>query len=366
MCRRLTSSRIFHIQIWLSKWYVSCQSSTYHPIRNFMNHSNVWAIVLAGGEGTRVRSFLKQICGGSGLKQFSTIIGERSMLRCTLDRVERLIPAERILIVVGAHHREEVEKQLNHWPSQNIIFQPANRDTAPGILLPLAHITARDPQATIVVFPSDHFVRDEQRFIGAVGIALEDSRANPGKMVLLGMTPQAGEETEYGYIKVARKSANGAAKPVAGFVEKPPLSRARELIQQGALWNTMVFVAHNTTLWEMVKQTAPVLYHAFRLVQITLHTVHAKRVLDQVYESISSVNFSSAICQPLASSLRVLPVADVGWSDLGTARSILRTAQKLGRYLDRSQVPPAAYPSAVPAELERLFLEPGASPAKPI
>ena len=320
-----------------------------NPSENFLKHSNVWAIVLAGGEGTRVRSFLKQLCGGSGLKQFSTIIGERSMLRCTLDRAERLIPAERILIVVGAHHREEVEKQLHHWPRQNIIFQPANRDTAPGILLPLAHITARDPQATIVVFPSDHFVLDEQRFIGAVGMALEDSRANPGKMVLLGMSPQAGEETEYGYIKVARKLANGAARPVAGFVEKPPLARAKELIQQGALWNTMVFAAHNTTLWEMVKETTPVLYHAFRLVQITLNTSHSNRVLEQVYESISSVNFSSAICQPLASRLRVLPVADVGWSDFGTARSILRAVQKLGRFdggvahLESSQVKPSTY-----------------------
>jgi mannose-1-phosphate guanylyltransferase len=340
---------------------------------DFTNNPNVWAIVLAGGEGTRARSFLKQLCGGSGLKQFSAIVGERSMLRCTLDRIERLIPAERILIVVGAHHREEVEKQLAHWPRQNIIFQPANRDTAPGILLPLAHITARDPQATIVVFPSDHFVLDEQRFIGAVGMALEDSRTNPSKMVLLGMTPQAGGETEYGYIKVARKSGNGPARPVAGFVEKPPLTRAKELIQQGALWNTMVFAAHNATLWEMVKQTTPVLYHAFRLVQLTLHTINSKRVLDQVYESIPSVNFSSAICQPLASWLRVLPVADVGWSDLGTARSILRTVQKLGRFdgvlahLKRSQVEPTTHPlnrldSA--AQLERSLLARGASSIK--
>jgi len=130
-------------------------------------------------------AFLKQLCGGSGLKQFSTIIGERSMLRCTLDRVERLIPAERILIVVGAHHRAEVEKQLPHWPRQNVIFQPANRDTAPGILLPLAHITDRDPAATVVVFPSDHFVLDEERFMGAVEKAVEDSTLNPTKMVLL-------------------------------------------------------------------------------------------------------------------------------------------------------------------------------------
>lgn len=313
-------------------------------------NSNAWAIVLAGGEGTRVRSFLKELCGGSGLKQFSTIIGERSMLHSTLDRVQRLIPADRILIVVGAHHREEVEKQLHHWPRQNIIFQPTNRDTAPGILLPLAHITDRDPQAMIVVFPSDHFVLDEEGFISAVGIALEDSRANPGKVVLLGMTPQPGEETEYGYIKVLRRLADGSAGPVAGFVEKPPLSRAKELIRQGALWNTMVFAAHNATLWEMVKQTAPVLYHAFRLIQITLHTGHSERVLQQVYETISSVNFSTAICQPLASWLRVLPVVDVGWSDLGTARSIMRTVQKLGGFdglsvrLDRSRMQAATPP----------------------
>ena len=77
-----------------------------------MNQSNLWAIVLAGGEGTRVRTFLQHLCGGSGIKQYSAILGDRSMLHCTLDRVERMISAERILIVVGSHHREEVEKQL--------------------------------------------------------------------------------------------------------------------------------------------------------------------------------------------------------------------------------------------------------------
>src|SRR5918996_379473 len=331
-----------------------------------MNHSNTWAIVLAGGEGTRVRSFLQNLCGGSGLKQFSTIIGDRSMLRATLDRVERLIPAERILIVVGSHHRDEVEQQLAHWPRQNIIFQRANRDTAPGILLPLAHITDRDPAATVVIFPSDHFVLDEERFMGAVEMAVKDSGKNPDKMVLLGMTPQAGEETEYGYIKVARNHSNGDdACAVAGFVEKPPLSRAKELIQQGALWNTMVFAAHNATLWDMAAQTTPVLYHAFRLIQASLRAPSAKRHLNQVYEIIRSVNFSSAICQPLASRLRVLAVPDVGWSDWGTAGSILRTAQKLGKIdavfgrLEKSQPPSAArafngFGSS--AELERLSL----------
>ena len=255
------------------------------------------------------------------------------MLRCTLDRVVRLIPPERVLIVVSAQHREDVENQLAHWPRQNVIYQPANRDTAPGILLPLAHITDRDPAATVLVFPSDHFILDEDRFMGAVQKALIELKNNPSKMILLGMTPQRGEETEYGYIVgTTRKATLGEAVSVAGFVEKPALSQAKELIQRGALWNTMVFAVDNGTLWDMVQRTSPVLYHAFRLTQMNLRTGCAPRSLEHIYEVIPPVNFSSMICEPLAARLSVLPVPDVGWSDWGTAGSILRTLKKLGRF----------------------------------
>ena len=300
-----------------------------------MDHPNVWAVVLAGGEGTRVRSFLKQLCGGSGLKQFSTIIGERSMLRSTLDRVVRLIPPERVLIVVSSQHRDDVENQLAHWPPQNIIYQPANRDTGPGILLPLAHITNRDSATTVLVFPSDHFIHDEDRFMEAVQKALTELKKNPSKMILLGMPPQQGEETEYGYIVAAPKKANiGEAIPVAGFVEKPALPQAKELIQRGALWNTMVFAVENGALWDMVQRASPVLYHAFRLIQMNLRAGCTPRSLEHIYEVIPAVNFSSAICEPLAARLSVLPVPDVGWSDWGTVESILRTLKNLGRFDD--------------------------------
>lgn len=303
------------------------------PGSRTMDYSHVWAVVLAGGEGTRVRSFLQQFCGGSGLKQFSTIIGERSMLRCTLDRVVRLIPPERVLVVVSTDHQRDVEAELAHWPSQNVIYQPLNRDTAPGILLPLAHITNRDPAATIVVFPSDHFIRDEERFIGAVRKALRELQRDPARMVLLGMPPQRGEETEYGYIVGAgKRSQADAAVPVAGFVEKPPLAQAKELIQRGALWNTMVFAVENGVLWDMVQRTAPVLYHAFRLIQMTVRGGAAAHALEHIYQAIPAVNFSSGICEPLAARLSVLPVGDVGWSDWGTPGSILRTLKKLGEF----------------------------------
>ncbi|MGH7793955.1 MAG: sugar phosphate nucleotidyltransferase [Candidatus Binatia bacterium] len=326
-----------------------------------MDHSNVWAVVLAGGEGTRVRSFLQQVCGGNGLKQFSTVTGARSMLRCTLDRIERLIPRERILIVVSSHHREDVDQQLAHWPIDNIIFQPANRDTAPGILLPLAHITNRDPAATVIVFPSDHFVLDETRFMSAVERASAALEKNPSKMILLGMTPQAGEETEYGYIVgAARKPNSRDASPVAGFVEKPPLAQAKELIERGALWNTMVFAVHNVALWDMVQRTSPVLYHAFRLIQVTLRSGCPAQFLDHVYKAIPNVNFSSGICEPLTSRLCVLPAGDVGWSDWGTVGSIVKTMQKLGRFdalaarMEKTQIQPVWHAaSAARPELRR-------------
>ena len=91
-----------------------------------MNEQRLWGIVLAAGEGTQVRDFLAQLCGGQGIKQFCAVIGRRSLLEHTLARVERLIPRERILIVVSPRHREEVEQQLAHWPTDNIICQPAN------------------------------------------------------------------------------------------------------------------------------------------------------------------------------------------------------------------------------------------------
>jgi mannose-1-phosphate guanylyltransferase len=309
-----------------------------------MDHTHVWAVVLAGGEGTRVRSFLQQHCGGSGLKQFSTIIGQRSMLRCTLDRAVRLVPPERVLVVVSTDHREDVEAELAHWPKQNIIYQPRNRDTAPGILLPLAHITNRDPAATVVVFPSDHFIRDEERFVGAVEKALSELHRNPSRMILLGTPPQRGEETEYGYIVgAAKRGRRDDAIPVAGFVEKPPLTHAKELIQRGALWNTMVCAVENAVLWDMVQRTSPILYHAFRLIQMSLRS-GSLDALEHIYQAIPSVNFSSGICEPLSTRLSVLPVPDVGWSDWGTPGSILRTLKKLGEFeafCARREVAPA-------------------------
>ncbi|HYS89823.1 MAG TPA: sugar phosphate nucleotidyltransferase, partial [Bradyrhizobium sp.] len=108
----------------------------------------------------------------------------RSMLEHTLARVERFIPRERILVVVSQNHQAEVTQHLAHWPAENVIYQPANRDTAPGILLPLTYISHRDPLATVTVFPSDHFVVKEDPFLAAAGRAAAEVQHFSRQLIL--------------------------------------------------------------------------------------------------------------------------------------------------------------------------------------
>jgi mannose-1-phosphate guanylyltransferase len=165
----------------------------------------------------------------------------------------------------------------------------------------------------------------------AVATGVADLKCHPDKMVLLGMTPEQGQETEYGYIQLKKHSRATLTRRVAGFVEKPPLALARRLISEGALWNTMVFTVSGSTLWQMVRDTVPLLYNAFGLIQSMLGSIQAPGFIQHIYQTIPNVNFSSDVCAPLAKELRVLKVPNVGWSDWGTVASILRSLIEMGQ-----------------------------------
>jgi mannose-1-phosphate guanylyltransferase len=290
---------------------------------------HLWGIVLAAGEGTRVRAFLARLGHGRGIKQFCAVIGRRSMLEHTLARVERLIPRERILIVVSPSYREEIGQQLGHWPPENVIFQPANRETAPGILLPLVHLWHRDPCAMVAIFPSDHFIVDEARFMAYVHRAVVETERFPQEMTLLGMPPDRAEEG-YGWIEGAEQPGR-ETRAVERFWEKPPLAQSLQLLERGALWNTFVCVTRATILWDVVRWAAPDLYAAFVTIARSLGSRQAAQMTVSVYQTMRSVNFSSEVCERCPSWLRVLPVPDVGWSDWGSAERILASLQRIGK-----------------------------------
>jgi mannose-1-phosphate guanylyltransferase len=288
----------------------------------------LWGIVLAAGEGTRVRAFLRRLRGGSGIKQFCAVIGQRSMLEHTLARTERLIPRERILVVVSTDHRDEAAAQLAHWPAENVIFQPLNRDTGPGILLPLAHISHREPAATVAIFPSDHFILDEDQFLRSVQTAVTELQQFQSELILLGMTPKDIDDG-YGWIEPGDTEDRRQTRAVHRFWEKPSLLKAYALLRRGALWNTFVGVAKARTIWEMTRQAAPDLYRDFADLRESLKSPHVHKGIESLYQTLRPVNFSTGICEVLPSRLRVLPVPEVGWSDWGSVARIVATVQQL-------------------------------------
>jgi mannose-1-phosphate guanylyltransferase len=289
-----------------------------------------WAIVLAGGEGTRVQSFLAELCGGNGIKQFCTIVGDRSMLQQTIRRVEKLSSRARILVSLNSRHRSEAVQQLRQLPPENLIFQPTNLDTAPGILLPLAHISHRDPDALVAVFPSDHFIRDEKSFMACANKAVCELEKYPEALILLGVSPDGPDES-YGWIDPSVIQHNQESVDVDAFCEKPDPNEARKLMLRGSLWNTFVFFARAEVLWNMVSLSVPELYCIFSTIRLMLPSEHTRGVIEFAYKSLRPVNFSSAILTKSKSHLRVIRVPPVGWSDWGTKERIRTSLEEIGR-----------------------------------
>lgn len=293
-------------------------------------------IVLSAGNGTRLREFVRQRRGDDLPKQYVNFIGRRSMLEHTWDRAESLIPAERLFIVVAKEHLRisEVQRQLALKPPQSLVIQPANKETAPGILLPLLHVYKHYPDAVVALFPSDHFVLEEERFMHYVDRAFLAVESDPSRLVLLGMEPDA-PDSEYGYI-VPGKTFDAlqieSARQVEMFVEKPSTKVAAKIIDRGALWNTMVMVCACKTLLTVIRRAAPALSRAFESIQNALETADERQVIEQVYRKLPSINFSTGILEALPfeyrQALLVLPVRGVTWSDWGTT-------ERLSSMLDR-------------------------------
>lgn len=293
----------------------------------------LWGIVLAGGEGERLKAFVQEHLGTDAPKQFCAFLGQRTMVERTLRRAETLIPRERQVVVAMAHHRRYLFASLGIRPSGTVLFQPEGRDTVPGILLSLVHILHRDPRAIVAIFPSDHFILPGRRFMNAVGKAAEYVRRNHGgAVVVLGVEPTEAE-TEYGWVEPGEQLAGGGrwvVRRVRQFVEKPASLRARLFMEEGWLWNTMVAVARATDLFALVRQAQPDLAMAFSMIQLAIGTPRELAVLEEVYQMIPSLNFSSSILSRCAESLVVLPVQGVLWSDWGNSDRILATLARLG------------------------------------
>jgi mannose-1-phosphate guanylyltransferase len=187
-----------------------------------MRQRQRWAIVLAAGAGSRLRTLTTDE-RGSTPKQFCSLSGGESLLELSLARAERLVPRSRVLVIVAAEHETHWRAQLRHLPRGNVIVQPRNRGTAPGLVLPLLTVCSRDPDPTVVVLPSDHYVHDEVELGRALLRACHGVESGSASIVPLGIAAEY-PATDYGWITPGR--GVGPFKPVEAFVEKPSWSGA--------------------------------------------------------------------------------------------------------------------------------------------
>jgi len=287
---------------------------------------DAWAIVLAGGDGTRVRDLARGPNGDAVPKQYCSFGGEKSLLALALARARSVVGPGRVLTVVAEQHRPWWEAELGRVPAgipaENVVVQPENRGTANGVLLGLTRIVSRQGSlARVLVLPSDHFVGQEETLIWHLERGILAARQDPSRVVLLGMTPEA-LDTEYGWI-LSPAAASGLARPVAEFVEKPDAASSQRLMERGALLNSFIFVARAATLLLLYRRVMPEILQRF-LPRLSRPEAWARGFLRRLYRTLPSRDFSRELLEHCTDDLSVVPVPPCGWSDLGTPARLLR------------------------------------------
>jgi mannose-1-phosphate guanylyltransferase len=313
-----------------------------------MNRGNeedrLWSIVLAGGEGERLKPFVQRWLGRHKPKQYCTFIGTRSMFQHTLDRADQITVPEHRVTVIGRTHQRDAGAQFSPGEAGKLIVQPANRDTAAGTYLALTYVRARDPQATVVLYPSDHFVYPEDRFVEVVWSATRAARQSKNSLFLLGVTPDR-LESEYGWIHPGRHlgwSGRHEIRATEAFQEKPSVEKCRAAMASGALWNTLILAARVEVLWEVGWQCFPEMMPLFERYGEAVGTSEEENVLESVYEAMPARNFSSHLLERLPQRIAVMELRGVLWSDWGNSERISETLQRIGKQPEFSQVHAAA------------------------
>ena len=287
-----------------------------------------WGVVLAGGDGTRLRHLTEFICGDSRPKQFCPLLDGHTLLTHTIRRAERNVPAGQILVALTQAHREFYLRELDGSQTQRIV-QPSNKGTAPPILFSVLSIEQVDKDALVAILPSDHHYSDEERFTSALESAFEVAAQHTQSVVLIGAQPDR-PEVEYGWIELGPMVGKDGSElhRVGCFREKPSLEVAQALLGQQSVWNTFVMVGKVGALLDMISEAVPDAVEALRSAQ--LWTGSERNIEESAYALLPAIDFSSQVLSATTARLLALRVRDLGWNDLGHAGRVLAILEENG------------------------------------
>lgn len=282
-------------------------------------------VIMAGGVGSRFWPMSTE----EKPKQFIDVLGcGRTLIQLTVDRFGNLVDPENIWVVTNRKYADIVAEQLPDIPRKNILCEPCRRNTAPCICYVSWRIKAKDPNANIVVTPSDHIVTNPQEFQRVVAQCL-DFTAETDSIVTLGMKPTR-PETGYGYIQGNLKQSSARCKEifrVDSFREKPDLATAQEYVKKNNyLWNAGIFIWNVSTIVNAFRVYEPAMSKIFENLLSVYGTDAEQEAIDKWFPECESISVDYAIMEK-ADDIFVCP-ADFGWSDLGTWGSLLMQTQR--------------------------------------
>ena len=284
-------------------------------LKNVMISNNLYAVILAGGSGTRFWPLSRQ----ANPKQFLRMMGEQSLLQETLGRVSLRVKVPNILIVTNKDHCKKVFQQAKAFriPKNNILLEPEGKNTAPAIAWAAAHIYRQNRKAIMAVLPSDHLVLNPKAFIQYLDEAVQLAEQN--YLVTLGIVPTR-PETGYGYLKVrSSQRFNQTVWKVEKFTEKPTLETAKRFVQAKTyLWNSGMFIWKCSVVLEAFRKYLPQVYRAFEEYQGSVNSFWSK---------LPNISVDYGILEK-ANNVVTVPAKNLGWSDLGSWESLAEVRKK--------------------------------------
>lgn len=289
-------------------------------ISRFSNAQHPWAVFLAGGDGTRLRSLTSKIAGDSRPKQFCRILGDKSLMSQTRDRIGSLFEPNRTMFVVTRAHEAFYREDLLSTAESRVVAQTCNRGTGVAVAAALLRILESDADPVVAFFPCDHYYSNGEAFVRTVRCAMRSAVEHPYSIVLLGAEAHY-PEVEYGWIEPGSSVPSGATLPIHRlnrFWEKPTLITARELLNRGCLWNTFVTIGQASAFLELLHSQIPD-------VMLNIGAGDSHDDLDSAYPRIRPVDFSREVLAAVPHRLIVVRDSESGWADLGDPTRLIDT-----------------------------------------
>lgn len=285
-------------------------------------NKNYYAIIMAGGIGSR----FWPISRTSHPKQFIDILGTgKTLIQNTYERFLKVCPKENIYVVTNDSYTNLVKEQLPDMADQQILTEPVMRNTAPCVAYGCFKIETMNPDAAIVVAPSDHLILDEAAFITAIEKSLKTA-SEKNCLITLGIMPSR-PDTGYGYIQYTDQTLNEEFHKVKTFTEKPTVDIAKTFIQSGDfLWNAGIFVWSAKAIVAAFDSHLPEMHEIFAEARSVYNTDEEKTFVHKIYQRCINISIDYGIMEK-AENVYVLP-SEFGWSDLGTWASIYQLADK--------------------------------------